>query len=131
MPFDIGESINYVADTILSAPIVLTIANNPIYTSLVLTFVIILIILITFRDVNIETGESLTTLSIRAGFWVAVLLVGALFLQNKVCAAELLEVGKSAEYDGLFNSGYIGNKLGSGQPNELLEDSVVPVVVPK
>lgn len=112
MPFDIGKSINYFADLFLNSPTIKKIAENPIYTALMITFVIMLIILYVFRE--IQSDDSLFVLTIRSGFWVFLMLVGALFLHNKV-----LET-RETEFDTIFK--------GSNEPTfHLFEDSVVPV----
>jgi O-antigen ligase len=120
MPFDIGETINAAADAFLRAPMVNTIARNPVYTALMITFIIMLIILFMFRDA--DTEESLLVMSLRGGFWVFLTMLGILFLHNKVLMQAAAGDKQSNEFAGIFNGGY-----GGAMPRDTLEDSVVPV----
>ena len=114
MPFEFGEFINYFVDALLNAPIVRTIANNPIYTALMITFVVILIILFIFRDAT--TDESLIIMSLRSGFWILILLIGTLFIHNRVLSSEVENDTKTGQYDTIFNGAY-----------ENISSDVVPV----
>ena len=116
MPFDIGESINYLADAFLRAPIVSTVVASPIYTALTLTFLIVLIVMFIFRDA--DTTESMLIISLRAGFWIFLAMTGALFLHNKVLTAEDRVVKNNELYDGIYRP--VGGAA--------LEDTIVPVV---
>ena len=116
MPFEFGEFINYFVDTLLNAPIVHTIANNPIYTALMITFVVIIIILFIFRDAT--TDESLFIMSLRSGFWILILLIGTLFIHNRVLSSEIENTTKTGQYDTIFNGAY---------ENAPIYDDVVPV----
>ncbi len=118
MPFNIGESINSVGDAFLRAPFVEKVARNPIYTSLIITFIIVLMVMFVFRDA--ETDESLLTLGMRSGFWIFLMLTGALFLHNKVLMTEQFSSEKNAAYDGVFEE----------YPERSFESGVVPVVIP-
>jgi hypothetical protein len=128
MPFDIGESINSVADALLRAPIINKIATNPIYTALSVVFVVMLIILVVFRDA--DTSEPLLTLCLRSGFWTFLLLTGVLFLQNKVLTRESDSQGKNTAYENVFNGPYGGTgESPAGAPSAALEDYIVPVSI--
>jgi hypothetical protein len=118
MPFDIGESINSIADTILRAPVVGSIARNPIYTAIFTTFVTVIIVMIIFRDA--DTDESLLVMCLRSGFWVFMMMIGTLFLHNKVLMGEVSAGEKSTAYENVFQGGY---------DNAVLEDYVVPVAI--
>ena len=116
MPFDIGESINYLADSFLRAPIVHSVSKNPVYTALVITFLIMIIIMFVFRDV--DSDDPLLTLILRAGFWAFLGLTSVIFLHDKVLLQEQFSAEKNAVYDDVFN--------GSLTPARA-EDDVVPV----
>lgn len=120
MPFDIGETINATADAFLRAPMVNTIAKNPIYTALMITFIIMLIILFIFRDA--DTEESLLVMTLRGGFWMFLTMLGVLFLHNKVLLQDYKVDKQGGELEGVFGGGYSG-----GMPRDTLEDSIVPV----
>jgi len=104
MPFEFGEFVNYLVDSLLNAPIVHTVANNPIYTSLLMTFVIVLIILFVFRDAT--TDESLFTMSLRAGFWILILLVGTLVIHNRVLGFETENKQNTGRYADVFSGAH-------------------------
>lgn len=114
MPFEIAEIINK-TEKLLEAPIVHTIAKNPIYTAFIITVIIILIILFVFRDA--ETDDHLVVMSLRAGFWIFISMVGAIFLHNKVLATEVDHSMKIGAFDDVFKGPSIGS----------MEDFVVPV----
>ncbi len=122
MPFEFGETINAGADAFLRAPIINTIARSPIYTALVITFIIILIIMFIFRDA--DTDESLLTLGLRTGFWSFLVTVSLLFLHNKILNEDLRSGARAADIDNVFNGGYNGVMAGA-----TLEDSIVPVTI--
>ncbi len=126
MPFDVGESINNMADAILRAPIVNTIARNPIYTALMITFVVMLVTMFIFRDA--DTEDSLFIMCLRSGFWIFLMLLGTLFIHNKVLCSENNYNTKNAAYEGVFDGGYTGI-VHNGMTTGILEDSVVPVTV--
>lgn len=127
MPIDIGESINSIADSILNAPIVRTVVSNPIYTALVITFVIVLIIMFIFRDA--DTEESLLVMCMRSGFWVFVMLIGTLFLHNKVLGAEITAGTSDKNYTDVFKSNYSGVTQDGHLRDSLMNGDVVPVLV--
>ncbi len=127
MPIDIGESINSIADSILTAPIVRTVATNPIYTALVLTFVIVLIVMFVFRDA--DTEESLLVMCMRSGFWVFIMLIGTLFLHNKVLGAEIKGDTNNKNYTDVFKSNYSGVTQDGRLGDSILNEEVVPVRV--
>ncbi len=106
MPFDIGETINAGAKAFLRAPIVNTIAKNPVYTALMITFIIMLIIMVIFRDA--DTEESLLVMSLRSGFWGFLLTLTIIFLHDTVIWQDIRHTEQSAAIDNVFNGGYNG-----------------------
>lgn len=137
MPFEIGKAINSMADTLISAPMVETIAKNPIYTAFVITFIIVLIVLFIFRDV--ESDESLLSLCLRSGFYIFILLTGALLVHNKALMMETSGTIKGSEVAGVFDrqGGYSGVVIGGNDHGErgernnsgTMEDAIIPVQV--
>jgi hypothetical protein len=125
MPVDVGETINYFADAFLKAPLVNSIARNPIYTALLVTFIIVLIVMFIFRDA--ETDESLLIICLRAGFWVFFMMLGVLFLHNKVLIEDTNGATRNSAYENVFNGGYSGVTLPGDSIPASLEDSIVPV----
>lgn len=127
MPVAVGESINYFTDIFLKAPLVHKITKNPIYTALLITFIIILVVLFIFRDA--ETEESLLIMSLRTGFWMFFMTLGILFVHNKVLAAEIDVNTKNDAYDGVFTGAYGGANTPGIISNSVIEDALVPVKI--
>jgi uncharacterized membrane protein YhaH (DUF805 family) len=115
MTFDVGEVINYMIDGFLRAPIVSTIAKNPIYTALVITAIIMLIIMIIFRD--IDADETLFTMALRSGFWIFIMMLGILMIHNRVLGAESQTKSVDGQYETVFTPSVAGR----------LESDFVPV----
>jgi hypothetical protein len=115
MTFEVGEAINYIIDAFLKAPIVNSIARNHIYTALAVTIVIMIIIMIVFRD--IDADETLFTMSLRSGFWIFIMLLGVLMIHNRVFTAETSNVVRDGQYDKVFTP----------SPAARLEGEFVPV----
>jgi hypothetical protein len=104
MSLEIGITVNKIADGFLKAPIVHKIAKNPIYTALLITFIIIIIIMWVFRDA--ETEDTLLTMGLRGGFWIFLMLIGTLIIHNRVLGIEINEIEKDKAYEGVFNGAY-------------------------
>lgn len=115
MTFDVGEVINYMIDGFLRAPIVNTIAKNPIYTALVITAIIMIIIMIIFRD--IDADETLFTMTLRSGFWIFIMMLGILMIHNRVLGSESQSKNVDGQYDRVFTPSAAGR----------LESDFVPV----
>ena len=106
MTFEVGEMLNYLTDAFLKAPIVGAIAKNPIYTALVVTLMVVLIVMMIFRD--IEADETVLTMSLRAGFWVFLMLLGVLMINNRVLTTESHQYQKDGHYEQLFTPSAVG-----------------------
>jgi uncharacterized membrane protein (UPF0182 family) len=125
MPLEVGQTINYFADSILKAPLVHTIVKNPIYTALLITFIVVLLIMFIFRDA--DTDDSLLVMCLRSGFWIFFMMLGVLFLHNKVLGIENFDEIKNGAYDSVFSGGYSGVSMPGNNIPSGLEDSIVPV----
>lgn len=117
MPFNIGESVNYITDGFLRTPFINSAMRNPVYTALLVTTIIMVIILIIFRDA--ETDEPLIIMIARAGFWIFLLMSCAMALHNKVLCAEVDSAVKTSEMDEVFG----GDDFTGG----ILEEAIMPV----
>ena len=127
MSFEIGPFINTIIDRITESEFIGSIARNPLYTALLITIVIILIIMFVFRDIDTEDG--LFSLSLRTGFYIFVFMVSALLIHNRVLMKETsVKEGKS-EVASVFanNAEYSG--INGGHTSALLEDSIIPINV--
>jgi len=96
MPLDIGECVNKAAESVLKAPFMRAVASNPIYTAMIIVFVVMLVVLIVFRDTKSE--DSILVMTLRSGFWIFLSTLGIIFMHNKVLTADEEIKG----YDGLF-----------------------------
>ena len=106
MPFEVGESINYVADKVASAPIVRTIVRNPFYTALFIVVIIILVMLFVFRNADVETedDDSTLTLTLRGGIYLLIIITGIMFLHNKNLLQETKAAGRDKEAERIFET---------------------------
>lgn len=132
MPLEIGEAINSMADKITSAPVLENIARNPIYTGLLVTFIIVLIIMFVFRDV--DTDEGLLSLCLRSGFYIFIILTGVLFIHNKLLMKETSSISKDSEVASVFGqgetySGIVNPNVPPSRHTTGIEDSIIPVQV--
>lgn len=118
MTFEVGEALNYMIDVFLKAPIINSIAKNPIYTALAITLIVILIIMFIFRD--IESDETLLTLSLRSGFWIFLMLLGVMMIHNRVLLSESSARAKDGEYAKVFTT----------SPEARFDKDFVPVMPP-
>lgn len=83
MPFQIGESVNYLADRALASDSVKFIAKSPFVTAAVIGIIVTLTILIIFRDADVG-DDSIRVKSVRGGLWAAGASLVLLFLHFKV-----------------------------------------------
>jgi hypothetical protein len=117
MPFEVGEAINAASDTLLRAPIVSTIANSPIYTAMMITFIIMLIIMFVFRDA--DTEETLFIMALRTGFWSFLTTLTIMFLHNKVLSREIQTYERDSDISNVFSSTIVPTGVGV--------DNIVPI----
>lgn len=82
MPLSIGKVVDDATNKILNAPLARGIARNPIYTALLISVVVVIIILIAFR--NAETEEPLANITLRVGFWTGIFVLVVMLLHNKI-----------------------------------------------
>ena len=97
MPFDIGESINYITDSILSSGSIRGIVSSPFYVAAVLATIIILITVVIFRDS--DCGDcSLWTLAVRSGFWSFSAILVVIYFHYHVAESDNRRGGRAASY---------------------------------
>lgn len=124
MSFAIGETINQIADRVLSAPIVSTVAKDPLYSALLITLIIVLLVMFTFRDAEME--DSLLGTSLGLGFYVFMCVATVLFLNNRVLMRDTSDSGKNSEVETVFQpipSSALQPVTGA------YEDTIVPVSI--
>lgn len=100
MPLDVGELVNSAANTVLKAPFIRAVASNPIYTAMIIVFIMMLVIMIVFRDTKSE--NSILIMTLRSGFWMFLATLGIIFMHNKILSAEHEESEKTGSYDDVF-----------------------------
>lgn len=103
MTFEIIGTINSLSDRIINAPGVVTVMSNPLYTSLLIVLVVVVVMLIIFRDA--ETDEPLFKMCLRAGFYIFIMLIGVVFLHNRVLMGEMTSVRRGSAIDRVFSTG--------------------------
>ncbi len=114
--FEFSRAINDIADRIVSVPGFGRILKNPIYTALLITICIILIMVFIFRGA--ETVDPLIITALRGGFYIFIFLTGVIFLHNHVLMNEINGSVKGGE--GIFDEVLIDS----------LENDKIPVMRP-
>lgn len=99
--FEFSKAINDFADNIISVPGIHRAVNNPIYTALTITFIIVLIIMFTFR--NADTPEPLLTMMLRSGVYIFLFMLGAVFLHDHILM-------KAPKANDIFNMKIVNNE---------------------
>lgn len=110
MPFSVGQSINEAGDYFLKSTTIRHILENPIYVALCITIILILIIIVVFR--NAETDDPLFIMAIRTGFWVFIGGLACIFLHDKLLYADV----KTGEFAEIFTD----KNMISGKYDELI-----------
>lgn len=82
MPINIIGGLNDIGTSLLESRTIMSIASNPIITAMIVVVTMMIITAFMFRDV--ESDESVTTMTLRSGFWAFFAVIGVLFLHNKV-----------------------------------------------
>lgn len=118
MGLDIGELINGFVDTCLSKPYVRSISQNPIYTSLLIVVVMIVIMLFTFR--HEKTNESMWALALRLGIYTFGAVLAVVFLHDKVLLMDMRDQTLNSDVAQTFAP---TNLTGS-------EENIIPVTLP-
>ena len=89
--------------------------------------------MIVFRN-SVDDGDTVLTLSLRSGFWIFIVLSGALVIHNKLLMRDIHTETKLAAYDSLFTNSYTGG-MSNGttnilpevtMPNSISSNNVVP-----
>jgi len=91
--FDIGQAINGGAAKALDIPFIRTIAGNPIYTSIIIVVIIMLVIAFITRDIDAVKWIDI----FRIGFWAFIVSCSLIFFNNKVLIKE--EAIKTAAHE--------------------------------
>lgn len=118
MGLDIGELINDFVDTCLSKPYVRSISQNPIYTTLLIVIIMILVMVFTFR--HEKTQESMWAISLRLGIYIFGAVLAVVFLHDKVLLMDMNDRGANSDVVQAFApTNLVGN-----------EENIIPVSIP-
>jgi hypothetical protein len=85
--FEVSVAVDNIIDWITSMPILNSVAKNPIYTALLITVCILIIVLVVYR--NVESDESLLMLGVRASFYTFIAVLFVIFLHNHILLGEI------------------------------------------
>lgn len=80
MPFSVGSSVNDFSDWLYDNERLRDLVSNPITSALFMAFMIVLILFLMYLTV----GEA-----VRAGFWIFIVLIGALCIHDKILTLEI------------------------------------------
>jgi len=105
MPFSVGEAINSFANWMITAPLTSGIFKNPVYTALALSVIIVVIIMIVFRNVETEETDPLWKLGLRIGMYVLAVSISFIFFHSYYLKHELAESTGGEELSAIFNAG--------------------------
>src|SRR3989344_63033 len=122
MPINISETKKKLTENIISIPIIDTIIKNPLFTALTIVIIILFIILLVFRDVEVNEDTSLFKLSTKVSIYSFIIVAGLIFLNNYYIEKEIISKKKSGAMEELFND---IDMVGSSISTE--SDSFVPV----
>jgi short subunit fatty acids transporter len=123
MPFEVGDAINNATDKLLSSRVLFNVAKNPVYTAILITFIVVLVTAFVFRDTVGDDGNMI--LCIRTGFWTFAGVMAVIFVHNKVLSNENLLRAQDNEYDSVVTGSYSGIVLPGAATH--IEDSIVPI----
>lgn len=91
MSFDIADYINNFSDRLISVPTISTVVSNPVYTSVVIGIIVVILIML--------SGP----VPIRVGLWTTIISAGLLYLVNKKFEHDHSTLNKTAAYDAAFS----------------------------
>jgi len=116
MPFDIIQSINYMGDKAVAMPGIRRVAENPIYTAMFISIVIMLIVIFVFR--NSDNDDPLYIMTLRTGFWTFLATTFIVFCHDKLLTVENETASFNGKYQDLFKDS-----------NFVADEDIVPVSI--
>lgn len=127
MPFNVGQAIDNTTNKVVSTPGFERLFKSPLSTAIVLTIIIVLVVMFTFREATTE--EPLLTLGIRAGFYIFFISLIVLIPHNKVLIQDLNKVNENSEISKIIDGSYSGIVANGETKIPSFEESVIPVHV--
>jgi hypothetical protein len=110
MPFEVGEFVNNTVDYFKNAPLVRGAARNPFYTAALITLILALIVAFVFRNVDIDSDDSFTTLILRVGFYGLITSSIIMYIHNSALVNEIKAKSKNNTLEDIFGGGPIGHE---------------------
>ena len=123
MPLNVKETTSQVSKKISSIPIIKSVIINPVLTAISIVFIMMIIILLIFRNVEFDEDQSLLRMTVRIGIYSFIFTAGLLFLHDNYLIKEMESKNKSGAMEELFSD---VDKVGSGLP--ISSENVVPVL---
>lgn len=115
MPFNFADIVNTASRAALRSPTVQTIMGNPIYTGVVVAFIMMIITAFVYRDTDTKWADAA-----RVGVWAFFVLMGTFALHRSVIREELKGDARAEQSAQVF---------GSSDITSLMRQDIVPVVV--
>jgi hypothetical protein len=125
MPLQINNLIDGAADNVLGRSTLSGILGNPIYTSVLITIIIMSIVLYSYRncgDSLEDSGTSFKMTALRTTFWVFIASMSIVFIHNRVLISEVNHIVGGNEIDTTFED--VTNPLNHNQHYDALEDLI-------
>jgi hypothetical protein len=118
MPFNIGDGAAYIGNSLTNNAFIRGFIKNPFYTGILITIIIVLIILIVFRNIDFSgEDDTLSTLALRVGVYSLFVVTAIQFLQNQYVINEMREVRQSRTVHDVFKDLSRGTNVIGGAPN--------------
>lgn len=107
MPFEVGESINYISDRFVNSPIIGGALKNPIYNALLITVIIFFLIIFVFR--NAKSPDGIIVLAARASVYTFIVVIIFTYLSTKLLKQEYEIKGGNQTLDEMFSTDLSSN----------------------
>ena len=121
MPISSDAVMRGSADTLQTMPLLGSTLQNPLYTAILITLIIMLVIIFVFNDVEHVWG-----LSFRVGVYTVLFTASLIFLNNKTLIKEEEKKYGSSAMDDIFSSGFQA-AMGSEPTLTGASDNIQPV----
>jgi len=118
MPINVDDAKKQITKKLYSIPIIHKAIRNPIFTSLAVVIVFIIILLFVFRNVEIYTDdeESFCRLILRVGIYSFIVITGLIFLNNYYLKDEFKSQQVSGAMEEIFDGVDVVSKNSSYIP---------------
>lgn len=130
MPYDLGSSVNAAAEWVYKAPLVRGVVTNPVFTALLLTSLMVVILLSLYRDALTAGGTKLAVRAVLYGFLSA---LAVFFIHHYAVTAIAQEDCRQQgirEAFGSIEAARIGAEPGWGMPAPAMPAPAMPAPAP-